>query len=96
MSLIDHPNVIRAYCLFVVDCNLWVIMPFMSEGSCLHLMKIAYPDGFEEPAIGSILKEILKALDYLHQQGHIHRDVKVSAPLKLTLLYPNEFIIPLI
>ncbi|KAG4187492.1 hypothetical protein ERO13_A08G081600v2 [Gossypium hirsutum] len=78
MSLIDHPNVIRAYCSFVVDRNLWVVMPFMSEGSCLHLMKIAYPDGLEEPAIGSILKEALKALDYLHRQGHIHRDVKAG------------------
>ncbi|XP_015896363.3 uncharacterized protein LOC107430085 isoform X2 [Ziziphus jujuba] len=78
MSLIDHPNVIRAYCSFVVERNLWVVMPFMAEGSCLHLMKIAYPDGFEEAAIGSILKETLKALDYLHQQGHIHRDVKAG------------------
>jgi len=78
MSLIDHPNVIRAYCSFVVEHSLWVIMPFMTEGSCLHLMKIAYPDGFEEPVIGSILKETLKALDYLHRQGQIHRDIKVS------------------
>lgn len=78
MSLIDHPNVIRAYCSFVVDSNLWVVMPFMAEGSCLHLMKIAYQDGFEESAIGSILKETLKALDYLHRQGHIHRDVKAG------------------
>ncbi|KAF0916157.1 hypothetical protein E2562_000753 [Oryza meyeriana var. granulata] len=78
MSLIDHPNVIRAYCSFVVDHNLWVIMPFMAEGSCLHLMKVAYPDGFEEPVIGSILKETLKALEYLHRQGHIHRDVKAG------------------
>ncbi|KAF7828101.1 serine/threonine-protein kinase BLUS1-like isoform X1 [Senna tora] len=78
MSLIDHPNVVRAYCSFVVEQNLWVIMPFMDEGSCLHLMKIAYPDGFEEAAIGSILKETLKALEYLHQQGHIHRDVKAG------------------
>ncbi|KDP25197.1 hypothetical protein JCGZ_20353 [Jatropha curcas] len=78
MSLIDHPNVIRAFCSFVVDRNLWVVMPFMDEGSCLHLMKIAYPDGFEEAAIGCILKETLKALDYLHQQGHIHRDVKAG------------------
>ncbi|TYI53652.1 hypothetical protein E1A91_D11G020000v1 [Gossypium mustelinum] len=78
MSLIDHPNVIRAYCSFVVDRSLWVVMPFMSEGSCLHLMKIAYPEGFEEPAIGTILKETLKALDYLHRQGHIHRDVKAG------------------
>ena len=77
MSLIDHPNVIKAYCSFVVERNLWVVMPFMAEGSCLHLMKIAYQDGLEESAIGSILKEALKALEYLHQHGHIHRDVKV-------------------
>ncbi|KAF5460498.1 hypothetical protein F2P56_020362 [Juglans regia] len=78
MSLIDHPNVVRAYCSFVVERNLWVVMAFMAEGSCLHLMKIAYPDGFEEAAIGSILKEALKALEYLHRQGHIHRDVKAG------------------
>ncbi|KAM1570978.1 hypothetical protein ACFX10_035918 [Malus domestica] len=57
MRLIDHPNVVRAFCSFVVERNLWVIMPLMAEGSCLHLMKIAYPDGFEESVIGSILKE---------------------------------------
>ncbi|KAL8150311.1 hypothetical protein V2J09_020119 [Rumex salicifolius] len=78
MSLIDHPNVIRAYCSFAVEHNLWVVMPFMAQGSCMHLMKIAYPDGFEERAICSILKETLKALDYLHKQGHIHRDVKAG------------------
>ncbi|KAL8535583.1 hypothetical protein ACS0TY_011277 [Phlomoides rotata] len=78
MSLINHPNVIKSFCSFAVDRNLWVIMPFMAEGSCLHLMKIAYPEGFEESAIGSILKETLKALEYLHQHGHIHRDVKAG------------------
>ncbi|VFQ79037.1 unnamed protein product [Cuscuta campestris] len=78
MSLINHPNVIRAFCSFVVDSYLWVVMPFMAEGSCLHLMKIAYPEGFEESAISSILKETLKALEYLHRHGHIHRDVKAG------------------
>ncbi|XP_047334061.1 serine/threonine-protein kinase BLUS1-like isoform X3 [Impatiens glandulifera] len=78
MSLIDHPNVIKAHCSFVVDHSLWVVMPFMAEGSCLHLMKMAYPDGFEESAICSILKETLKALEYLHRHGHIHRDVKAG------------------
>ncbi|XP_020600190.1 serine/threonine-protein kinase BLUS1-like [Phalaenopsis equestris] len=78
MSLIDHPNVVKAYCSFVVERFLWVVMPFLAEGSCLHLMKIAYPDGFEENVIGSILKETLKALEYLHKHGHIHRDVKAG------------------
>ncbi|XP_077248477.1 uncharacterized protein LOC143888071 isoform X2 [Tasmannia lanceolata] len=78
MSLIDHPNVIRAHCSFAVDRCLWVVMPFMAEGSCLHLMKIEYSDGFEESVISSILKETLKALEYLHRHGHIHRDVKAG------------------
>lgn len=78
MSLIDHPNVVRAYCSFVVERSLWVVMPFMAEGSCLHLMKTAYPDGIEEPAICSILKETLRALEYLHRHGHIHRDIKAG------------------
>ncbi|GMH09293.1 hypothetical protein Nepgr_011134 [Nepenthes gracilis] len=78
MSLIDHPNVVKAFCSFVAERNLWVVMPFMAEGSCLHLMKIAYPGGFEESAICLILKETLKALEYLHKHGHIHRDVKAG------------------
>ncbi|KAE9612026.1 hypothetical protein Lal_00048889 [Lupinus albus] len=78
LRLIDHPNVVRAYCSFVVERCLWVVTPFMAQGSCLHLMKAAYPDGFEEAAIASILKETLKALAYLHRQGHIHRDIKAG------------------
>eukprot|EP00249_Psilotum_nudum_P024744 c29284_g2_i2 orf=901-3231(+) len=78
MSLIDHPNVIKSHCSFVVDHFLWVVMPYMEGGSCLHIMKVSYPDGFEEQMIATILKETLKALDYLHRQGHIHRDVKAG------------------
>jgi serine/threonine protein kinase len=47
MSLIDHPNVLKAHCSFIVDHSLWVVMPYMSGESCLHITKSAYPDGFE-------------------------------------------------
>ncbi|KAI7741141.1 hypothetical protein M8C21_021156 [Ambrosia artemisiifolia] len=78
MSLINHPNLLRSYCSFTTGHNLWVIMPFMAGGSCLHIMKTSYPEGFEEPVIATVLREVLKALVYLHAHGHIHRDVKAG------------------
>lgn len=78
MILIDHPNVLRAHCSFTAGHSLWVVMPFMAGGSCLHIMKSSYPDGFEEPVIATLLCEVLKALVYLHYHGHIHRDVKAG------------------
>lgn len=81
MILIDHPNVLNAHCSFVNGHDLWIVMPYMAGGSCLHIMKSAYPDGFEEVMIATILREVLKGLDYLHHHGHIHRDVKVTSYL---------------
>ncbi|XP_008782465.1 serine/threonine-protein kinase BLUS1 [Phoenix dactylifera] len=78
MILIDHPNVLRAHCSFTAGHNLWVVMPYMEGGSALHIMKSAYPEGFEEPVIATLLREVLKALVYLHSHGHIHRDVKAG------------------
>ncbi|KZV44183.1 serine/threonine-protein kinase 4B [Dorcoceras hygrometricum] len=78
MVLVDHPNVLKSHCSFVIDHTLWVVMPYMAGGSCLHILKAAHPNGFEEPVIATILREVLKGLEYLHQHGHIHRDVKAG------------------
>ncbi|GJZ99849.1 serine/threonine-protein kinase BLUS1-like protein isoform X1, partial [Tanacetum coccineum] len=78
MSLIDHPNLLQAYCSFTTGQHLWVVMPYMAGGSCLHIMKTSFPEGFEEPVIATVLREVLKGLVYLHAHGHIHRDVKAG------------------
>ncbi|KAI3748085.1 hypothetical protein L6452_10944 [Arctium lappa] len=78
MSLINHPNLLQSYCSFTTGYNLWVVMPYMAGGSCLHIIKSSFPEGFEEPVIATMLREVLKSLVYLHAHGHIHRDVKAG------------------
>ncbi|KAK9909926.1 hypothetical protein WJX75_009604 [Coccomyxa subellipsoidea] len=74
----SHPCVLPLYCSFVHEQNLWMVMPYVAGGSVLNIMKYAYPDGLEEPVIATILKEVLRGLDYMHKQGGIHRDVKAG------------------
>ncbi|KAB2612676.1 serine/threonine-protein kinase fray2 [Pyrus ussuriensis x Pyrus communis] len=78
MILVNHPSVLQSHCSFVSNHNLWVVMSFLVRDSCLHILKAAYSDGFEEDVIATVLHEILKGLKYLHHHGHIHRDVKAG------------------
>ena len=51
-------------------------MPFMAQGSLYSILRGPARQGFKESIVATILKETLKALDYLHKEGHIHWDVK--------------------
>ncbi|XP_075504027.1 serine/threonine-protein kinase BLUS1-like [Primulina tabacum] len=78
MTLLCHPNILRAHCSFTVESQLWVVMPFISCGSLQSIISSSFPDGFAEPCIATVLKETLSALSYLHGQGHLHRDIKAG------------------
>lgn len=78
MSLLSHPNIVQAHCSFTVDRRLWVVMPFMSAGSLQSIISSSFPDGLSEPCIAIVLKETLNAMSYLHNQGHLHRDIKAG------------------
>mmetsp|Transcript_35744 Transcript_35744/g.101160 ORF Transcript_35744/g.101160 Transcript_35744/m.101160 type:complete len:686 (-) Transcript_35744:264-2321(-) len=78
MKLVNHENILSLHCSFVHQSDLWMVMPYVKGGSVLNIMKFAHPQGLEEPIIATILREVLKALDYVHKQGAIHRDVKAG------------------
>lgn len=90
MSLLDHPNLLKAHCSFTTGTSLWIVTPYMACGSCVHIMKSVRPNGFEQPIIATLLLGVLKALSYLHSHGLIHRDVKVS----LYVVIPRECLQP--
>lgn len=48
-------------------------MEYLGGGSALDLMK---PGKINELYVATILREIIKGLDYLHSEGKLHRDIK--------------------
>ncbi|GAB4820270.1 hypothetical protein N2152v2_007316 [Parachlorella kessleri] len=78
MRQLNHPNLLPLYCSFVHKQHLWMVMPYVQGGSVLNIMRFAYPEGLEEPVIATIMKDVLKALEYLHRHGIIHRDIKAG------------------
>lgn len=73
-----HPHVVRYYTSFVHGQSLWCVMKYLSGGSCSDIMRYGHTSGLDEAAIKIILKDTLKALEYFHANGHIHRDIKAG------------------
>lgn len=78
MTLCRHPHVLPVYGSFVHESKLYVLMPYVAAGSCLDLLRRSFTEGLEEVWIATILKQSLSGLDYLHRNGHLHRDVKAG------------------
>ena len=78
--LLSHsqPNILNPLCSFTVDDCLWVVMPFMSAGSLQSIITLSFPNGFSEPCIAIILKEILSALSYLDKKVDVHKYIKTA------------------
>ena len=65
--------------------GMYVILIFLCAivcillGSCADIMHSAHPfrNGFKEAVIAIILRDVVRALDYLHNLGYVHRSVPI-------------------
>jgi len=79
MHSLQHENIVTCYTSFVVESELWIVMPFLAGGSCTDLMRqvTQFQEGFkDENILATILKDVLSGIEYCHKDGRIHRDVK--------------------
>lgn len=77
-------SIVAYYGSYIIDNDLWIVMEYCEGGSISGAMK-TLQRSLNECEIRAILKDILKALHYLHSQKTIHRDVKAA-----NILLKNE------
>lgn len=69
-----HPNVVNYYDSYLVEgTQLWVIMEYMQFGPLTDLVTTLV---LREGQIAVIVRETLKAIEFLHSNKIIHRDIK--------------------
>lgn len=70
-------TIVAYYGSYIIDNDLWIVMEYCEGGSVSGAMK-ALQRSLNEREIRAILKDILKAIVYLHSQKTIHRDIKAA------------------
>ena len=68
-----HKNIVNFIDSYVLKGDLWVIMEYMEGGSLTDVVTHCL---LTEGQIGTVCRETLAGLQFLHSKGVIHRDIK--------------------
>ena len=89
---VEHPNIVKLYDVYEDRHKLHLIMEYLPGGELFA--RICEKESFSEREAARILKQILEALDHMHDKNILHLDLKPDnilfadksddAPIKLT------------
>ena len=74
LAFLAHPNVVKIYDIYEDDDAPWAVMEYVEGRS---LKEVVQQDGpLELEGVASVLEQTAGALQYLHEHGLVHLDVK--------------------
>jgi len=73
LATCKHPNIVRFLGAWEMTDEVWIVMEFLEGGTLHEAIKVHQ---FCERHIAYIAREVLKALDFLHSNKFVHRDLK--------------------
>ncbi|KAL2233950.1 serine/threonine-protein kinase BLUS1-like [Sesamum indicum] len=71
----DHENMVKVHCSFKNQDQLWIVMPPLPRLSIRSMIRSSFPRGLPENTVAFILKETLKALNYMHEKNRLHQNL---------------------
>ncbi|KAH9508616.1 RNA polymerase II elongation factor [Bulinus truncatus] len=78
MEKMCHVNIVKCFGSHVNEGSFYIFMELMKEGSLEEFIKQTYAKKktIDELYAGRIIQQVIKAVDYLHENNHFHRDIK--------------------
>ncbi|KAG0671744.1 hypothetical protein C6P42_003406, partial [Pichia californica] len=74
-NLKSVPNITHYYGSYLNGHKLWIVMDYCAGGSVRTLLK---PGPLQEKYIAIVARELFIALQFIHENGVIHRDIKAA------------------
>lgn len=75
-SNLKHNNIIRLYGYFFDDKRVYLILEVASKGELYKDLQRQPLGRYSEPIAANYLKQMVKAIKYIHKKNVIHRDIK--------------------
>lgn len=82
-----HPHIVGVHDRGEFEGQLWIAMDYVEGTDAWHLVTAQYPQGLPVADVCAIVEAVADALDYAHQRGLLHRDVK---PANILLTAPAD------
>lgn len=71
-----HPHIVQVHDRGEFEGRLWISMDHVEGTDAARLLAERYPDGMPPALVVRLVTAVGEALDYAHQRGLLHRDVK--------------------
>jgi len=75
LKRVSHPNIVQYYGAYLHEDTIYIVMEYCKNGSIQEIYSDMRKPLSEEQTI-YLCYQVLKALQYLHENGIVHRDIK--------------------
>jgi serine/threonine protein kinase len=76
LKTLNHKNIVKYLGSFKTRTHLYIILEYMENGSLASVIKPNRYGVLSEALAAAYIGQVLQGLQYLHDQGVVHRDIK--------------------